>query len=40
MDTTQEPLADENDSHLCYQLNLQDLSFHHLDPADYIGSVG
>jgi len=37
MDATQEPLANDNDSHLYYQLNLQDLSF---DPADHFGSVG
>ena len=40
MDASQEPLTKDNDSHLYYQLNLQDLSLHYLDPADRFGSVG
>ena len=40
MDTPQEPLANDNDSHLNYQLNLGDLSRHNGDPLDWFGSVG
>jgi len=40
MDATQGPLANDSDSYLYYQPNLQGLSFYHLDPADYFGSVG
>jgi len=40
MDATQEPLANDSDSYLYYQPNLQGLPFYHPGPADQLGSLG